>query len=277
MGELMGELSSTFNSVGAYRQPAHAHDSYMLMVPRQGLMRFTDEDADWSTTLLERQFLLVPPDRLHSTASLSTRQSHFVAYVDADYMGHALKDLSAQGDRFLRRPELGVWATTPALEHLLLARAHMREGGVDKGRAQRLAQIDHLLLMECAATALSGPGIRRSTHQRHGEALVRDVKAYLLARLDRPLDIDAAAQAFHVSRRHLTRLFADHAGQTMLAFTQAMRMARARDLLEQTGLSVLDIAHMVGFQSPSHFAALFRRSHGAGPDQWRRLRADPVT
>ncbi|WP_343616691.1 AraC family transcriptional regulator [Novosphingobium sp.] len=269
----MSGITSIFNSVAAYSQPAHAHDSYMLMLPQQGLMRFTDEDGDWSTTLLERQVLLVPPDRAHSTASLSTTQSHCAFYVEADVMAHALRELSASAESFLRRPVPGVWAASPTLQHLLVARSHMRGNSASHGHAQRLAAMDHLLLLECAATALRGPGIQRSTTQRHGAALVREVKAYLAGTLDQAPDIDAIAAAFHISRRHLTRLFQEHGGQSLLDFTQTMRMARARDLLEHTRLSVLDIAQTVGLGSPSHFAALFRRSHGQSPDGWRRMKA----
>lgn len=269
----MSGLNSKFNSVPDYRQPAHSHDTYMLMVPQQGLMRFTDEDSSWSTTLLGRQFLLVPPDRSHSTSSLSTEQSHLVAYIDADYMNHALKELSIDSDRFLHRPSLGIWAASPTIDHLMLARRHMRKGTAGAGLSQRIAQIDHLLLLECAATALAGPRIQRSTTLKHGAALVREVQAFLAARIDLPLDIDTVAETFHLSRRHLTRLFSDHAGQTVLEFNQSLRMQRARQLLEHTSLSVLEIAHSIGFQSPSHFAALFRRSHGEAPDEWRRLRS----
>jgi AraC family transcriptional regulator len=267
----MSGLSSKLNAVADYRQPAHSHDTYMLMMPRHGLMHFTDEDSGWSTTLLERQFLLVPPERDHSTASLSTEQSHLVVYVDADYMNHALRELAVDADRFLHKPALGIWASSSTIDHLLLARSHMRQGPVNTGLAQRIAQIDHLLLLECAATALSSPAIQRSTTQKHGAALVRDVQSFLAARLDRALDIETIAETFHISRRHLTRLFADHAGQTVLEFNQGLRMARARQLLEHTGLSVLEIANRVGFQSPSHFAALFRRKHGHAPEEWRRM------
>lgn len=273
----MHGLSSTFNSAQAYRQPAHRHDAYMVMMPRHGLMQVTDEDSQWSTALLERQFLLVPPERQHSTACLSATQSHLIFYIDADTMAYVVRDLAGDTDRFLRKPAMGIWATTPGLQHLLLARAHMQDGPAAPGRAQRLARMDHLLLLECAATALSGPGIQRSTTQRHGAALVREVKAWLAARLDVAPDIDAIAAAFHLSRRHLTRLFTDHTGHSVLETIQALRMARARDLLDHTGLSVLDIAQSVGFQSPSHFAALFRRKHGLAPDEWRRARAIPMT
>jgi AraC family transcriptional regulator len=48
-----------------------------------------------------------------------------------------------------------------------------------------------------------------------------------------------------------------------------MRMRRAADLLRTTGLSVRRIALTCGYQSPSRFAAAFRREFGHGPAAFR--------
>jgi transcriptional regulator GlxA family with amidase domain len=50
------------------------------------------------------------------------------------------------------------------------------------------------------------------------------------------------AAEFHVSRRHLTRLFGEEIGRSMLDYTQNLRVERAKDLLQQTRMSVLEIA-----------------------------------
>lgn len=265
----MGEIVSVFNSNGAYATAPHEHREFMLLVPEHGMLRFTDEANAWSTTLIERQFLLVPPRWTHSSASLTGNQGHVAFYVDPSYMEHALRDLSGEASRVLRVPALGIWHTSAPLHHLLLAKKEMRPSPfVDRRR--QVAQADHLLLLECLAISLSQPSIRRSSTERHGAALVRDVRAYLAGNLDRAPDLDEVAAAFHVSRRHLTRLFAQHAGGSILAHVQRLRIGRAKELLRHTRLSVLEVAHTVGLESPSHLAALFRREVGLSPDDWRR-------
>jgi transcriptional regulator GlxA family with amidase domain len=58
--------------------------------------------------------------------------------------------------------------------------------------------------------------------------------------------------------------------RSMLDYTQNLRVERAKDLLQHTRMSVLEVVQTVGFSSPSHFAVVFRRYAGAGPDDWRR-------
>lgn len=266
----MREIVSVFNSNGAYAMPPHDHQEFMLLVPEHGMLRFTDEANSWSTTLIERQFLLVPPRWPHSSASLTGNQGHVAFYVDPDYMRYALGDLSGEASRVLRVPTLGIWHTSAPLHHLLLAKKELRRPSPFVDRTRQVAQADHLLLLECLAISLSEPSIRRSSTEGHGAALVRDIRAYLAGNLDRAPDLDAVAAAFHVSRRHLTRLFARHAGESILAYVQRLRIERAKDLLQHTRLSVLEVAHAVGLESPSHLAGLFRRETGRSPDDWRR-------
>ncbi len=176
----MREIVSVFNSNGAYATAPHEHREFMVLVPEHGMLRFTDEANNWSTTLIERQFLLVPPHWTHSSASLTGDQGHVAFYVDPDYMGYALGDLSGEASRVLRVPTLGIWHTSAPLHHLLLAKKELRRPSPFVDRRRQVAQADHLLLLECLAISLSQPSVRRSSTERHGAALVRDVRAYLV-------------------------------------------------------------------------------------------------
>ena len=270
----MRVIYSVFNSNGAYKTAPHEHEEFMLMVPEHGLLRFNDEDSGWSTTLIERQFLLVPPRWTHSSASLTGTQGHVAFYVDPEYMRYALCDLSSDASRVLRVPTLGIWHTSAPFYHLMLAKKALDDPSPFVDRTRQIAQTDHLLLLECLAISLSQPSIRRSSTERHGAALVQEVCTYLAGNLGQAPSLDQVAVAFHVSRRHLTRLFAQHMGETILGHMQRLRLDRAKDLLRHTRMPVLDVASTVGFDSPSHLARVFRRDIGSSPDEWRRQRPD---
>lgn len=44
-----------------------------------------------------------------------------------------------------------------------------------------------------------------------------------------------------------------------------MRLDRARHLLLQTEMSVIDVAFACGFESPGHFARVYRTAFGVTP------------
>src|SRR6478735_3955480 len=72
-----------------------------------------------------------------------------------------------------------------------------------------------------------------------------------------------------VSVRQLERLFRRHLGHGIHRQYSAMRLERARQLLRETTLPVLDVAVATGFSSSSQFARAYRRSFGEPPSRTR--------
>lgn len=74
-----------------------------------------------------------------------------------------------------------------------------------------------------------------------------------------------------VSARHLSRLFAQHAGIGVLAYQQQLRIARAKDLLAAVPpLSVEQVAERCGFASARDFRRVWQRFAEGSPGQARR-------
>lgn len=72
------------------------------------------------------------------------------------------------------------------------------------------------------------------------------------------------------SAEHVSREFRRHAGRTVTAVVNELRMRRAAALLAGTEEDILEIAAQCGFESLSHFYLRFRETHGAAPGAYRR-------
>ena len=57
---------------------------------------------------------------------------------------------------------------------------------------------------------------------------------------------------------------------TYSEYLQDIRLKKARQLLEETDLSVADIAEQVGYHNKGYFYKLFTRKYGVTPAQYRR-------
>ncbi len=83
----------------------------------------------------------------------------------------------------------------------------------------------------------------------------------------------ALAKVAHVSPRHLSRLFAEHAGIGVVAYQQQLRIARAKELLASTpNLSMERVADRCGFGSPRDFRRVWQRFEGGSPGDGRKAR-----
>jgi AraC-like DNA-binding protein len=78
-------------------------------------------------------------------------------------------------------------------------------------------------------------------------------------------------QAVHVARevgyspRHARRLCKRELGCSLVDLIRMKKMAIARQLLTEHGMSVREAAVKVGYKNTSHFAAAFRRTYGCNP------------
>ena len=69
--------------------------------------------------------------------------------------------------------------------------------------------------------------------------------------------------------RQLERVFGKYLNTSPKKYFMDLRLERARNLLIQTEGSITDIAMACGFESPGHFARVYRAAHGVTPMQQR--------
>jgi AraC family transcriptional regulator len=122
-----------------------------------------------------------------------------------------------------------------------------------------------------AITRAGGTSVRASGRERLANHLLRRIRDRVESCLADDLNVRAMAEAVNLSPAHFARAFTATVGVTPFRYVMSRRLARARELLEHTNRSALDIALDVGFKTPSHFAWSFRREFGVTP---RAIRAD---
>ena len=85
------------------------------------------------------------------------------------------------------------------------------------------------------------------------------------ANIEQPLNTHEIAEMVGISKRQLERLFRAHLHTTPTHYYQRIRLQAGLKLLEQTSLTVLEIAVACGFTSAGHFSKRFRAQFGRSP------------
>ena len=104
---------------------------------------------------------------------------------------------------------------------------------------------------------------------RHDPRLVRSIRI-METHIDAPVSIAAIAKRVSMSVRGLEQLFDRQLGQTPGAYFLSLRLAAARRLVNDTRLSMTDIASRTGFSSESSFSRAFSRQYGLSPSASRK-------
>lgn len=157
--------------------------------------------------------------------------------------------------------------TDQELEQLLLRM--LRE---QSGEQTYLAPLLDALLSELLSLLL-----RRHSQEVQTVALeTRELRQTILPILNYIQDhmetvtLGDVAKQFHYAEPYLSRMLKEYTGQGFSVYVRQLRMARAQTLLENSGLSVGDVAEMVGYSSASYFYSAFREEYGITPAQYRR-------
>ena len=100
------------------------------------------------------------------------------------------------------------------------------------------------------------------------ETLIK-VAQLMETNIEKPLSLDEIAAATALSRRQIERLFKRHLDCVPNRYYLQMRLRRARELLLQTSMPIIDITTACGFQSPPHFSRCYRAQFGCAPSSER--------
>ena len=83
--------------------------------------------------------------------------------------------------------------------------------------------------------------------------------------LEHPLSIGEIVEEIGLSQKQLERLFKAHTGVTPLRYYVDVRLDRARGLVTQTDLPIVEVAAACGFGSAAQFTRTYKRRFGVVP------------
>jgi AraC-like DNA-binding protein len=188
----------------------------------------------------------------------------------------------------------GSWLAGRPLAPRALAFAHARPPDADPAEYARVLGTTpdfgasaHTADFDASLLALTLPAADITMYpllQQHAERLLRErertasgivaqVYAAIVDALARePVRLAGIAAALDLSPRTLQRKLAD-AGATFQQVLDAARYALAMAYLREDGLSLVDIAFLLGFQEQSAFTHAFREWSGMNPGAWRERTA----
>ena len=94
---------------------------------------------------------------------------------------------------------------------------------------------------------------------------------YVLAHLTERILVADLAREAALSPHHFAHAFSEHTGQAPHRFVLGLRLERATQLLRQSNLNLVDVAHDCGFANQQHLSNAMRRHIGTTPSRYRSM------
>jgi AraC family transcriptional regulator len=158
----------------------------------------------------------------------------------------------------------------PLLEQLAIAiTSALRDGNAEDGLY--IDTIAQMMAVHLARTHSSrSKPVRLVPAKPLAGWKMRRVIEFIEDNLEGDLSLQAMAQEVDISPLYLARAFKAAVGQSPHQYVLARRIERAKELLRNTDLPVVDVALSSGFSSQSHLSHWFIRQVGVSPAVYRR-------
>lgn len=257
-----------------WRNYLHTHSFFEVcyVVGGSGVFRTTEKEMP----VKRGELFVAKPGYTHEIISARSKpmQIHFWAFTlvpaTGGRIGQAEESVDLLLDAFMLATRR-VSRMSPSIEPTL----KMLLEEIENHAAGYTMAIDALalkLLLETARCvtegAIPGETIEPPPHS-DGEAIAKTAIRYLRDNFTRPIAVRDVAAQVHLSERHLSRLFHDVMGTTVLGYLTNLRIEMTSQLLLDKEIPIKQVARAVGYPDAHYFTTLFGKRTGLTPAIFR--------
>ena len=98
------------------------------------------------------------------------------------------------------------------------------------------------------------------------------IDSYINNNLSEDLNSEILCKSFQVSRAKLYQISMSNFGMGIMEYIRDLRVKKAREMLEQTTLSISQVAEGVGIKDYNYFTKVFKKETGMTPSKYRKLK-----
>ena len=246
--------------------PLHLHTSPELVRLRSGRLRIQLHTEEYE--LQAGDFTIILPDVIHSYETLTppnqTLIELFICGQDSmktfppNFIGAVIKE-----------PVRKINTMHPDVDYVLTALLKELKGNNDNQILQAYLQILWRRIL---------PGlIITDTVQPAVSDLATTLIAYITEHYCEPLSLESISHKLGVCRFYLSRIFTQVLHVGFYEYVNTLRVNHARELLENTNLTIINIALQCGFQSQQTFNRVFKEICGTPPTVYRNTHRQKST
>ena len=260
-------ISHGFYTTNWQAMPEHVHEGCIeLCFCSRGSLVFECEGREY-TLMPDNVFLTQPGDRHHLTTNHKGMRMYWL-FFRYPRRGGTVLGLSAKETEELVRRLKAIDAHDFAVDHgmrQLFRDVFKSYDELPRGAYRTL--VLRTLILRILMLTIQSSGNRPSLKTL---AKISDIAKTISSRPEHRFAVSEMAAHAKMSESHFTALFRKVIGLPPYAYLSKCRIECARRRLAETGDSIAEIAHDLGFASPQHLAVQFKKTYGTTPTEWRR-------
>ncbi|SHI12739.1 AraC-like ligand binding domain-containing protein [Sporobacter termitidis DSM 10068] len=252
----------------------HTHLNYEIYYILEGRMRM--HIGGQEHLLLPNHFILIPPGVSHGAVYNPDEKKVYVVFVFGIHKNSEAASRRAPEHEFVRLFESAlseklyvIAEDANSCSGILSA---IEREATEKPLGWQLLLVDYcreyfIKVLRNILTAGSGDEGQPDAGQSN---LAVKITKFMQEHYQENLSLEDVSKAFHITPRHITRIFSDYFGTSFRKTLSIYRLNYAKNYLRYTDKPVEEIAELVGMSAPQTLYRLFKENEGMTISEYRK-------
>ena len=258
------------NGGQSFQIPVHWHDELEIIYVKSGFLTVNISGENYIGK--PGDAFVVSPGNLHFMGSQTGTVDYFTFLFPLKYIAFRSDDML--DDKLIEPLNSGHLMISPEIKDTVKEQCEQLAGvyaaEIDKSESKITSQIREKIILLQFIHELWKKGFIVENDTTGRNTVEKEMVSYIQQNYTGKILLREFGEQFHLSEKYISRYFKEHFHITLSQYVTYLRLEHAKQMLQETDISVTEVAMQSGYQNISYFIRSFKKTYGVSPLKYRK-------
>ena len=258
------------NGGQSFQIPVHWHDELEIIYVKSGFLTVNISGENYIGK--PGDAFVVSPGNLHFMGSQTGTVDYFTFLFPLKYIAFRTDDML--DDKLIEPLNSGHLMISPEVKDTVKEQCEQLAGvyaaEIDESESKITGQIKKKIILLQFIHELWKKGFIVENDTTGRNTVEKEMVSYIQQNYTGKILLREFGEQFHLSEKYISRYFKEHFHITLSQYVTYLRLEHAKQMLQETDISVTEVAMQSGYQNISYFIRSFKKTYGVSPLKYRK-------
>lgn len=258
------------NGGQSFQIPVHWHDELEIIYVKSGFLTVNISGENYIGK--PGDAFVVSPGNLHFMGSQTGTVDYFTFLFPLKYIAFRSDDML--DDKLIEPLNSGHLMISPEIKDTVKEQCEQLAGvyaaEIDESESKITGQIRKKIILLQFIHELWKKGFIVENDTTGRNTVEKEMVSYIQQNYTGKILLREFGEQFHLSEKYISRYFKEHFHITLSQYVTYLRLEHAKQMLQETDISVTEVAMQSGYQNISYFIRSFKKTYGVSPLKYRK-------